>query len=135
SGILTELGDREETLTGTPQGGIVTPPTQWAMSAMVTLRVGVVGVLGVVGGAFPDGDAVPDGDLVGSDEDVFDEQAQYASAFFDGGEFRLGVELGEETFEVRGEGEVGLVVGELGVQCLDLVAQVASLGAEFGHAG
>jgi RNA-directed DNA polymerase len=28
SGILTELGDREETRTGTPQGGILTPPTQ-----------------------------------------------------------------------------------------------------------
>jgi len=28
SGILTELGDREETWTGTPQGGILTPPTQ-----------------------------------------------------------------------------------------------------------
>jgi RNA-directed DNA polymerase len=28
SGVLTELGDREETHTGTPQGGIITPPTQ-----------------------------------------------------------------------------------------------------------
>jgi len=28
SGVFTDLGDREETLTGTPQGGIVTPPTQ-----------------------------------------------------------------------------------------------------------
>ena len=25
SGVLTELGDREETLTGTPQGGILSP--------------------------------------------------------------------------------------------------------------
>ena len=33
SGVLTELGDREETLTGTPQGGILTPPTQLAISA------------------------------------------------------------------------------------------------------
>jgi hypothetical protein len=30
---------------------------------------------------FADGDAVPDGDLFGSDEDVFDEQAQDALAF------------------------------------------------------
>jgi RNA-directed DNA polymerase len=30
SGIFTELGIREETLTGTPQGGIITPPTHWA---------------------------------------------------------------------------------------------------------
>ena len=28
SGVLTELGDREESLTGTPQGGIASPPTQ-----------------------------------------------------------------------------------------------------------
>jgi RNA-directed DNA polymerase len=28
SGVFTELGDREDTLTGTPQGGIHTPPTQ-----------------------------------------------------------------------------------------------------------
>jgi RNA-directed DNA polymerase len=33
SGVLTELGGREETLTGTPQGGILTPPTQKAISA------------------------------------------------------------------------------------------------------
>ena len=32
SGVLTELGDREETLTGTPQGGVITPPTQRATS-------------------------------------------------------------------------------------------------------
>jgi len=28
AGVLTELGEREATLTGTPQGGILTPPTQ-----------------------------------------------------------------------------------------------------------
>jgi RNA-directed DNA polymerase len=28
AGVLTEAGDREDTYTGTPQGGIVTPPTQ-----------------------------------------------------------------------------------------------------------
>jgi RNA-directed DNA polymerase len=28
AGVMTELGDREETHTGTPQGGIITPPTQ-----------------------------------------------------------------------------------------------------------
>jgi len=33
AGILTELGDREDTHTGTPQGGVLTPPTQWATSA------------------------------------------------------------------------------------------------------
>jgi RNA-directed DNA polymerase len=30
AGVLTEFGDRQDTHTGTPQGGIVTPPTQWA---------------------------------------------------------------------------------------------------------
>jgi RNA-directed DNA polymerase len=34
AGVLTDLGDREETLTGTPQGGILTPPTQVATSAL-----------------------------------------------------------------------------------------------------
>ncbi|WP_456294352.1 hypothetical protein [Streptomyces mirabilis] len=28
AGVLTELGENKETLTGTPQGGILTPPTQ-----------------------------------------------------------------------------------------------------------
>ena len=36
SGVLTDLGDREETLTGTPQGGILTPPTQWITSALMS---------------------------------------------------------------------------------------------------
>ena len=34
AGVLTELGDFEDTDTGTPQGGIFTPPTQWATSAL-----------------------------------------------------------------------------------------------------
>ena len=33
AGVLTDLGDREESLTGTPQGGIFTPPTQWGTSS------------------------------------------------------------------------------------------------------
>jgi RNA-directed DNA polymerase len=28
AGVMTETGDREDTHTGTPQGGILTPPTQ-----------------------------------------------------------------------------------------------------------
>lgn len=98
------------------------------MRRMVALRVGVVGVLSVVGGAFSDWDAVADGDLVGSDEDVFDEQPEDALAFFDGGDLGLGVELGEEAFEVGGEFEVGLAVSELGVECLNLVVQVGFPG-------
>ena len=48
---------------------------------MVTLRVGGRGLVCAAGGVFADRDAVPDGDLLGSDEDVFDEQAQDALAF------------------------------------------------------
>ena len=33
AGVLTELGEHRDTLTGTPQGGIFTPPTQLAISA------------------------------------------------------------------------------------------------------
>jgi hypothetical protein len=117
---------------GTPQGSAVTPPTQWATFA---LHVGTAGVRGVATGVFADRDAVADGDLVGADEDVFDEQAQDALAFFDGGDFGLGVELGEESFEVAGQGEVGVAVGELAVKCLDLVAQVGFSCSEVWHAG
>ena len=34
AGVLTGAGDREDTFTGTPQGGILTPPTQVATSAL-----------------------------------------------------------------------------------------------------
>ena len=33
AGVITELGDHEDTHTGTPQGGILTPPTKLATSA------------------------------------------------------------------------------------------------------
>jgi RNA-directed DNA polymerase len=33
AGILTQDGAEQDTITGTPQGGIATPPTQWATSA------------------------------------------------------------------------------------------------------
>ena len=45
------------------------------------------------------------------------------------------MELGEEAFQVGGEGEVGLAVGELGVEGVDLVAQVGFSGAQVGHPG
>jgi hypothetical protein len=71
---------------GTPQGGVITPPTQWATCPFVTIRVDVGVVVCGGGSVFADGvrfraHAVPDGDLFGSDEDVFDEQAQDALAF------------------------------------------------------
>jgi hypothetical protein len=102
---------------------------------MVTLGVGASGLLGVFVGAFSDGDAVADGDLCGSDEDVFDQQSQDASTFVGGGGLGASAELGEEAFEVFGQGEVGLAVGELGVENFDLVAQVGFPSAQIGHAG
>jgi hypothetical protein len=104
------------TAEGTPQGGVITPPTQWVTRLLIALRVGAGGVVWVGGGgAFADGDAVSDGDFLGSDEDVFDEQSQYALAFGDGGDLDLVAELGEESVEVVGEFEVAVAVGELGV--------------------
>jgi retron-type reverse transcriptase len=34
AGVMTRAGDRKDTPTGTPQGGIMTPPTQWATSVL-----------------------------------------------------------------------------------------------------
>ena len=64
--------------------GDTTPPTHLATWALVTLRVGAVGLF-AGGGAFPDGDSVSDGDPFGADEDVFDEQSQDPLAVFDVG--------------------------------------------------
>src|SRR5664279_2434246 len=114
--------------------GEMTPPTQLAISACFALRVGVGAVLGAVVGVAAGGDGVPDGDLVGADEDVFDEQAQDALALGDGGGGGLVAQSGEEVFEVVGEFEVDLAVGQLLVEGLDLVVQAGFAGAQFGHA-
>src|SRR6476469_6763159 len=115
--------------------GEVTPPTQWAMWLMVVLQVATVGAFGVTGDAFPDRDAVSDGDLVGSDEDVLDEQSEHPLALLHRGDLGVGVELSEETLQIGGEGEVGLAVGELGVESINLVAQVGFSRAQVGHPG
>jgi hypothetical protein len=78
---------------------------------------------------FAGGDAVPDGDLLWSDEDVFDEQAQDALAFGHVGGVGVVAEAGEEAFEVVGEFEVDLPVGELVVEGVDLGAQAGFTGA------
>jgi RNA-directed DNA polymerase len=36
AGVLTEDGLNRDTRTGTPQGGILTPPTHWATSASMS---------------------------------------------------------------------------------------------------
>jgi hypothetical protein len=127
--------DHHDTLSGVPQGGVVTPPTLWATRAMVALRVGVAGLRVFGGGAFPEGDAVSDGDLLGSYEDVFDEQAQDVLALLDGGSGGVAAYFGEEAFHVGGEFEVDLAVGELGVDCVELSAQVRLAGTQVGHSG
>jgi hypothetical protein len=76
-----------------------------------------------------------DGDLLGTDQDVFDEQPQYALALFGGGGAGVAAQLGEEAFQVVGELEVALAVGGLGVQGADLGAQACFAGAQAGHAG
>jgi hypothetical protein len=58
---------------------------------MVTLRVGVAGVVVAGGGVSWDGDAVADGDFLWADENVFDDEPQNVSAFFGGGYFCLPV--------------------------------------------
>jgi hypothetical protein len=102
---------------------------------MVALRIGVGWLLVGAGGAFPDGDAVPDGDLLGSDEDVFDEQSQDVLALLDGRGRGGCPDLGEEAFHVDGELEVGLAVGELGVERVELGAEVGLAGAQIRHPG
>ncbi len=37
AGVMTAGGEKEEAYTGTPQGGVNTPPTQWAASALTSL--------------------------------------------------------------------------------------------------
>jgi RNA-directed DNA polymerase len=61
AGILTEQGLNRETITGTPQGGILTPQTQ--------------PIAGVPKGVVADGDCVADDDSFGSDQDFFDHAA------------------------------------------------------------
>jgi hypothetical protein len=56
-------------------------------------------------------------------------------AVFDGGGGGPVVELGEESFEVFGEGEVGVAVDELGVERVELVALAGLAGAELRHPG
>src|SRR5258705_9178082 len=115
--------------------GEMTPPTQLAIRPYFALRVGLRAVVGPAAGVVPHRDGVADGDLVGADEHVFDEQAQDALAFGDGRCGGLAAQPGEEVFEVVGEFEVDLPVGELAVERVDLVVQAGLAGAELRHAG
>src|SRR5271169_1669027 len=119
---------------GTPQGGIITPPTQQRTFAHVTLRVGCGGVAAAAAGVFPDGDAVADGEFLWSDEDVLDDGTQDALAVLGAGGGRVLPESAEEALEVAGEPEVGVAVGGLGFEGGDLVFEPGFAGAEGGHA-
>src|SRR6267154_6456803 len=100
---------------------------------MVTLRIGSGVALPGAGAVWPGGDAVPDGDLLRADEDVLDEQPQDALAVLDGGGGGVAAQLGEEAFQVAGEGEAGLPVGGLGVEGAELAAQAGLAGARVRH--
>jgi hypothetical protein len=95
---------------------------------MVTLSI-VSGFVAAAGADVVGGDAVADGDVVRVDKDVLDEQAQNALAVFDGGGVGVVVQGGQECFDGGGEGEVVLSVGVLGVEGVDLVAEVGFSGA------
>jgi RNA-directed DNA polymerase len=58
AGILSEDGAVRDTVTGTPQGGILTPPTQ--------------SITGTQKGVVPHWDAVSDDDALGANENLFD---------------------------------------------------------------
>src|SRR6266566_3568903 len=102
---------------------------------MVTLRVGLPGLVCVRRASFPDRDSVPDGDLPGAGEDVLDQQPQHPLAFFDGGGSGVAAQRGEEALQVVGELEVGITVSGLGVEGAGLAAQVLLAGAQVGHPG
>ena len=141
--LADELRDRDVGLvvlkqqidTTTPQGRLVTPPTQWITRAIVTLRVRLS--FASPGGrpVCADGDAVPDGDLLRADEDVLDEQAQHPLAVFGAGGGGAAAQPAQEAFQVVGELEVGVAVGGLGVEGVDLAAQVLLAGAQVRHPG
>src|SRR5665811_2212876 len=132
---VVEKGRFAPTEEGTPQGGVVTPPTQLAIRVYFALRVVLRVFLGPVAGVAADGDGVANGDLVGADEDVFDEQPQDPLALGHASGGSLVAQPGQEVLEVVGELEVDLTVGELGVQGVELVAQAGLAGPQLGHAG
>jgi len=132
AGVMQD-GSVRRPVTGTPQGGVVTPPTQLAITSCFTLRVGFGAVFGPAVGVAADRNGVSDGDLVGSDEDVFDEQPQDPLAFADGCGGGLVAQPGEEVFEVVCELEVDLAVGELRVEGVELVTQASFAATPLGH--
>jgi hypothetical protein len=73
---------------------------------------------------------VPGGDLLGSDQDVLDQQTQHTLTFFDEGYLGLVRQLGHKPLQAVGEREVGLAVGEPGLQSVQLVSQSGFAGSQ-----
>src|SRR5437762_4545973 len=111
---VVEGGRFAPTGEGTPQGGVVTPPTQWRTLSGLLVVVTVCSCRGWGRDAAAGGAGVADDAAFGGDEDVLDEQAQYALLLGGGRGAGVAAEPGEEAFEVVGELEVGVAVGELG---------------------
>ena len=84
AGILEAGKGFAPTGEGTPQGGVMTPPTQ--VRTWGRLRVGVTVRAGGArcGCVSSGGDGVADHDLAGADEDFLDEQAHDALTVLDG---------------------------------------------------
>jgi hypothetical protein len=78
---------------------------------------------------------VADGDLLRSDEDVLDQQPQHVPAVLGAGGGGAAAQPGEEAFQVAGELEVSVPVSGLGVQGVELAAQVLLAGAQVRHLG
>jgi hypothetical protein len=66
AGILSEDGTLRDSHTGAPQGGILTPPAQWATWGGLLVGVTVCDLLGRGGGAAASGDGEADDDAFGS---------------------------------------------------------------------
>src|SRR5271170_7783722 len=98
AGVM-EDGQVRRPVTGTPQGGVMTPPTQvrtWGrLRVVVTVRADSGGCECVASC----GDGVTDHDLAWADQDVLDEQAQDPLAVLDGCGDRGFAEGGQEALE------------------------------------
>jgi retron-type reverse transcriptase len=119
AGILSQDGAVRDTITGTPQGGILTPPTQ-------QITRGGFGAC--------DRDAVVDDHSVGTNEHLLDQQPQHPLALGDRGGRGGMAQPAEEALQVLGELEGGLLVDQLRLERVELGGQGVLFGAQGGHA-
>src|SRR6266542_4492804 len=119
AGVM-EQGALRRGVIGTPQGGVVTAPTQLATWRSVAARRG---------------DRVTDGDIVllAADEDFAHDEAQDALLLVHGQLVEAVGEAGEEAFERLGELEVGLGVVQFGFEGAELRGERGLALAQLGH--